>query len=182
MISFDSLATGQSLIALQAIEGKQVPQGTSITIAPNQKAIITQALGQSLTVNVGGQLARIDTKDFSKFGISEPQSANAEGSIEDKIWHILKQTYDPEIPINIVELGLIYDLTISTLIDNSTHVSIDMTLTSPGCGMGPILANDLKTKIEYISGVDRVAIQIVFDPPWDASRMSEEARLESGLF
>jgi len=84
--------------------------------------------------------------------------------------------------VNIVELGLIYDLRISTLIDGRTHVRVDMTLTAPGCGMGPIMAGDIKEKIEVLPGVDQADIQMVFDPPWDASRMTEEARLEAGLF
>ncbi len=98
------------------------------------------------------------------------------------MWDVLKQSYDPEIPVNIVELGLIYDLRISTLIDGRTHVRVDMTLTAPGCGMGPIMAGDIKEKIEVLPGVDQADIQMVFDPPWDASRMTEEARLEAGLF
>ena len=94
----------------------------------------------------------------------------------------MRQSYDPEIPVNIVDLGLIYDIRISTLIDGRTHIRVDMTLTAPGCGMGPVMARDIKKKIEALSGVDQADIQMVFDPPWDASRMTEEARLEAGLF
>lgn len=182
MIAFDSLKTGQALTALESVEGQQVPQGTPLIIDVGRTVSITQALGQSLTVDVNGRLARINSDDFLKFGVILSSKVDSKGPIKDQIWDILRQTYDPEIPVNVVELGLIYDLRISTLIDSRTHISIDMTLTAPGCGMGPILADDLKTKIESIDGVDQATIQIVFDPPWDASRMTEEARLEAGLF
>jgi probable FeS assembly SUF system protein SufT len=127
---------------------------------------------------------RIETDDLAKLGVEAPEQTDTQGalSLEDQVWDVLKQSYDPEIPVNIVELGLIYDLRISTLIDGRTHVRVDMTLTAPGCGMGPIMARDIKEKIEALSGVDQADIQIVFDPPWDASRMTEEARLEAGLF
>ena len=184
MLSFDDLTKGQSLTALDHLTGKQVPQGIALTIGIGDTVIVTQALGNTLTLDVGGRLVRVETDDLHKLGVSVPVSNIVPNgsTLEGKIWSVLKESYDPEIPVNIVELGLIYDLRISTLIDGRTHVQIDMTLTAPGCGMGPIMARDIKEKIETLKGVDQCHIQMVFDPPWDVSRMTEEARLEAGLF
>jgi probable FeS assembly SUF system protein SufT len=184
MLAFETLQKGQSLTALETLSGQQVPQGVHITIGQGDSVCVTQALGDTLTVDLGGRLARIDTTDLAKLGVQQPKPTEAQqtGQLEERIWDVLKQSYDPEIPVNIVELGLIYDLRISTLIDGRTHVAVDMTLTAPGCGMGPIMARDIKDKIQALSGVDQADIHMVFDPPWDASRMTEEARLEAGLF
>ena len=183
MIAFSEISSGQIIVAQSEVIGKQVPQGVPLHIAKDQEVRVTQALGNSITVDVGSRLARIETEDLAKFGIAPPDALDAtEGTLEERIWEVLKQSYDPEIPVNIVELGLIYDLRVSTLIDGRTHVSVDMTLTAPGCGMGPVMTRDIQEKIEALDGVDQAAIQLVFDPPWDASRMTEEARLEAGLF
>ena len=183
MIAFDDLVSGQTLEVLETVAGKQVPQGVTLTIHAGQAVTVTQALGNSITVDIGSRLVRIETEDLIKLGVTAPRLPGAsEGSLEEQIWEVLKQSYDPEIPVNIVELGLIYDLRIATLIDGRTHVTVDMTLTAPGCGMGPVMTRDIQTKIEALDGVDQAAIQLVFDPPWDASRMTEEARLEAGLF
>ena len=183
MIAFSEVSSGQIIVAQSEVIGKQVPQGVALHIAKDQEVRVTQALGNSITVDVGSRLARIETEDLAKFGIAPPDALDAtEGTLEERIWEVLKQSYDPEIPVNIVELGLIYDLRVSTLIDGRTHVSVDMTLTAPGCGMGPVMTRDIQEKIEALDGVDQAAIQLVFDPPWDASRMTEEARLEAGLF
>jgi probable FeS assembly SUF system protein SufT len=184
MIPFAELDKGSELTVLDNLTGKQVPQGVPLTIGAGETVIITQALGDTLTLDIGGRLVRIETEDLAKLGVASPGKTDKPkgSSLADKIWDVLKQSYDPEIPVNIVELGLIYDLRISTLIDGRTHVRVDMTLTAPGCGMGPIMAHDIKTKIETLREVDQADIQMVFDPPWDASRMTEEARLEAGLF
>jgi len=184
MIPFADLAKGSELTVLENLIGKQVPQGLPLTLGVGEVVTVTQALGDTLTLDIGSRLVRIETEDLAKLGVDTPTQTNKNlaTSLEDQIWDVLKQSYDPEIPVNIVELGLIYDLRISTLIDGRTHVRIDMTLTAPGCGMGPIMARDIKDKIEALPGADQADIQMVFDPPWDASRMTEEARLEAGLF
>ena len=184
MIPFAELDKGSELTVLDNLTGKQVPQRVPLTLGMGETVVVTQALGDTLTLDIGGRLVRIETEDLAKLGVASPgKTDNPTGSsLEDQIWDVLKQSYDPEIPVNIVELGLIYDLRISTLIDGRTHVRVDMTLTAPGCGMGPIMAHDIKTKIEALREVDQADIQMVFDPPWDASRMTEEARLEAGLF
>ena len=184
MIPFAELDKGSELTVLENVTGEQVPQGIPLTLGIGETVTVTQALGDTLTLDIGSRLVRIETNDLAKLGVAAPEQTDTEGalSLEDQVWDVLKQSYDPEIPVNIVELGLIYDLRISTLIDGRTHVRVDMTLTAPGCGMGPIMARDIKEKIEALSGVDQADIQMVFDPPWDASRMTEEARLEAGLF
>lgn len=184
MQPLDVLTRGDLLTALRSVVGQQVPQGTPLTIDQGSSVRVTQALGDSLTVDVGGRLCRIATEDLAALGVAaiEQPEIRARDGLSDRVWQVLKQSYDPEIPVNIVELGLIYDLRISTLIDGRTHVTIDMTLTAPGCGMGPIMTRDIKTKLEALDDVDQADVRLVFDPPWDASRMTEEARLEAGLF
>jgi len=184
MIAFAELDKGSELTVLENVTGKQVPQGIPLTLGIGEIVTVTQALGDTLTLDIGSRLVRIETEDLAKLGVEVPEQVDTEGSLslEDQVWDVLRQSYDPEIPVNIVELGLIYDLRVSTLIDGRTHVRVDMTLTAPGCGMGPIMARDIRDKIEALSGVDQADIQMVFDPPWDASRMTEEARLEAGLF
>ena len=181
MIPFATLDKGSELSVLENVTGKQVPQGIPLTIGVGETVTVTQALGDTLTLDIGSRLVRIETDDLARLGVEAPKQHGTLDTLS-QVWDVLKQSYDPEIPVNIVELGLIYDLRISTLIDGRTHVRVDMTLTAPGCGMGPIMARDIKEKIEALPGVDQADIQMVFDPPWDASRMTEEARLEAGLF
>ena len=184
MIPFAELDKGSELSVVESVTGKQVPQGTPLTLGVGEIVTVTQALGDTVTLDIGSRLVRIETEDLGKLGVQAPENtvSKPSASLESQVWEVLKQSYDPEIPINIVDLGLIYDLRISTLIDGRTHICIDMTLTAPGCGMGPVMARDIKEKIEKLGGVDQADIQMVFDPPWDASRMTEEARLEAGLF
>ncbi|HAN79988.1 MAG TPA: putative Fe-S cluster assembly protein SufT [Gammaproteobacteria bacterium] len=184
MIPFAELDKGSELSVVENVTGKQVPQGTPLTLGVGEIVTVTQALGDTVTLDIGSRLVRIETEDLGKLGVQAPENTVSKlpASLESQVWEVLKQSYDPEIPVNIVDLGLIYDLRISTLIDGRTHICIDMTLTAPGCGMGPVMARDIKQKIEKLDNVDQADVQMVFDPPWDASRMTEEARLEAGLF
>ena len=184
MIPFTELVKGSELSVLENVTGKQVPQGTPLTLGVGEIVTVTQALGDTVTLDIGSRLVRIETLDLVKLGVQAPEHvvSDLSASLESQVWEVLRQSYDPEIPVNIVDLGLIYDIRISTLIDGRTHIRVDMTLTAPGCGMGPVMARDIKEKIEALSGVDQADIQMVFDPPWDASRMTEEARLDAGLF
>ncbi|MBU25069.1 MAG: putative Fe-S cluster assembly protein SufT [Gammaproteobacteria bacterium] len=184
MIAFAELEKGSELSVLQNVTGRQVPQGSLLTLGVGEIVTVTQALGDTVTLDIGSRLVRIETEDLEKLGVKAPEQAVSDLSVslERQVWEVLKQSYDPEIPVNIVELGLIYDLRVSTLVDGRTHIRVDMTLTAPGCGMGPVMARDIKDKIEALGGVDQADIQMVFDPPWDATRMTEEARLEAGLF
>ena len=158
-----------------------VPAGTRITIPKDTFVSLTQDLGGNYTVNVGGNLARVDGTDADALGLEpvelafpEPTSAGVD---PDQVWQALASIYDPEIPVNIVELGLIYDCRIQ-----GSEVAITMTLTAPGCGMGPVLVDDVKYRVGKVPNVERVAVELVFDPPWSRERMSEAAQLELGIF
>lgn len=169
-------------------EAVLIPSGTPILIQHGTNVYITQALGGSVTVNVNGNLARIAGKDLDAVGM-EPHPAQAgetraDGHVdEDQVWEQLRTCYDPEIPINIVDLGLIYECDISKLPDGrGGRVEVVMTLTAPGCGMGEFLVEDVKTKLQQIPNVAEVDVQLTFDPPWTQDRMSEAARLQTGMY
>lgn len=175
-------------IVKRDVEGTLIPYGQSVTLIPGTEVLVTQALGGSYTVNVNGNLVRIDGKDGDAIGkepIKAPEkklSSNLGDVDETVLWEQLKTCYDPEIPVNIVDLGLIYDLTITPEEDSkSFHVGVQMTLTAPGCGMGPVIAKDVEEKLAAISGVIKVDVVLVFDPPWNADMMTEAAKLELGL-
>ena len=163
-----------------------VPSGARIMLHKDTEVTITQSLGNSYTVAVYGNLARIDGKDADALGktpVDPLADLPEDTSIEDQVWLQLKSVYDPEIPVNIVDLGLVYQCNITPDLTDNTgyHVKIIMTLTAPGCGMGPVIAHDAKQKILFIPGVKNVDIEIVFDPPWDQSKMSDTAKLELGM-
>ncbi len=146
----------------------------------------SQSLGGSFTVYVDGHLLRIAGQDADALGKepvpppSLPENAST-ADVEDAVWGQLKTCYDPEIPINIVDLGLVYRCEITATEDGQHHVGIDMTLTAPGCGMGDILVEDARSKVALIPTVSRVIVELVFDPPWDRTMMSQEAQLQTGM-
>ncbi|NVJ51033.1 MAG: putative Fe-S cluster assembly protein SufT [Gammaproteobacteria bacterium] len=160
-----------------------VPAGTRITIPKDTFVTITQALGGNYTVSVNGNLARIDGTDAAAIGYQAQEldfEPAADGLIqEEQVWQALKTIFDPEIPVNLVDLGLIYKVAID---QSKKAVVIDMTLTAPGCGMGPVLISDVKYRVAKVPFVDSVEVDLVFDPPWSREMMSEEAQLETGLF
>jgi probable FeS assembly SUF system protein SufT len=163
-----------------------IPSGDAVTLPEGSSGYITQALGGSFTVFIEGNLFRVAGTDADAIGkdpIKPPElSTNpTKNEIESVIWEQLKTCYDPEIPINVVDLGLIYKCELVREPDGTRVVKIEMTLTAPGCGMGPILTEDVREKIEIIPTVDRADVELVFDPPWNRSMMSEEALLEAGL-
>ena len=161
-----------------------IPSGAHIYLQQGTEVTITQELGGSYTVNIYGNLARIAGKDadaLGKEGNAGIQELPQGSSLQDYVWQQLKSCFDPEIPVNIVDLGLIYDCQITA--DGDEHlIKITMTLTAAGCGMGPVLAGDVKQKILSLPKVKEVEVELVFDPPWDRSMMSDEAKLELGIF
>ena len=163
-----------------------IPAGDPLTLREGTSGFITQALGGSFTVYVEGNLFRIAGSDADAIGKEPvpppavPENAT-DADIENVIWEQLKTVYDPEIPINVVDLGLVYRLDIENRPEGGRFVSIDMTLTAPGCGMGPVLLQDAQEKIAVIPTVEDVRVELVFDPPWSQAMMSEEARLQTGL-
>lgn len=161
-----------------------VPSGARVMLHEGTEVTITQALGNSFTVSVYGNLARIDGKDADALGkeVYNPLSDLPEGSsIEDMVWAQLHSVYDPEIPVNIVDLGLVYKCMVEGQ-PNQYLVKIEMTLTAPGCGMGPVIVEDVKQKVNAVPGVIESQVELVFDPPWDQSMMSDVAKLELGIF
>jgi len=163
-----------------------IPVGDRITLREGTSGFITQALGGSFTVYVEGNLFHIAGADADALGkepVEPPQVPEnpTDEDIADVIWQQLKTCYDPEIPINIVDLGLIYRFELIALPDGQRSVNVDMTLTAPGCGMGEILVQDAQEKIAIIPTIADVHVDLVFDPPWNQSMMSDEARLQTGL-
>ena len=166
-----------------------VPNAVPITLPAGSQVFITQNLGGSITVNINGNLARIDGKDADALGL-EPQvkttntPKTADGPVDlDLVWAALKKCFDPEIPVNIVDLGLIYECTTTPINDNTgNRVDITMTLTAAGCGMGPVLTADVEALMRNVPNVTEVKIDLVFDPPWSQEKMSEAAKLELGMF
>lgn len=168
-------------------EAVLVPQGTHISLPEGSVVFVIQALGGSYTVNINGNLARIEGRHGDAFGFEVEEeifesSDTADGEVDESlVWRQLKTCYDPEIPIDIVDLGLIYKCEIKPLGDNGNQVDIEMTLTAPGCGMAQSLIDDVRSKVERIPNVTEVNVDLVFDPPWDQSMMSEAARLQTGM-
>ncbi|MDQ6950314.1 MAG: putative Fe-S cluster assembly protein SufT [Mariprofundales bacterium] len=173
------------------IDAIMIPLGTPVVIPKGAKIAITQQLGGSYTVEVGGNLARVDGKDAAALGVSdntaeEPLTQpidDTPGIIEeDRVREELKTCYDPEIPVNIVDLGLVYDIHIVDDDDGNSIVEIIMTLTAPGCGMGPFIIEDVRSKVLALRHVHDVHVELVFDPPWDRAMMSDTAKLQLGMF
>jgi len=178
----------QGAILQRDCDAVLIPAGTKVKLIAGEPVTITQQLGGSFTVYINGNLARIDARDADALGKTGPQNfqpsetAVTHGPVdEEAIWEKLRTCYDPEIPVNIVDLGLIYDLQILSLPNGDNRVEIKMTLTAPGCGMGPILQQDVENKLLSIPGVSEAAVFLVWDPPWSREMMSEAALLELGL-
>lgn len=163
-----------------------VPQGEEVTLPAGQIGYITQALGGSFTVYVDGNLFRIAGDDADALGKEKPEpltvpenATNAD--VEKLCWQQLHGVFDPEIPVNVVDLGLVYDLSLEKRDDGQRRVYVKLTLTAPGCGMGDILVDDARTKLLMIPTVAEADVDLVFDPPWNHTMMSEEAKLETGM-
>ncbi|MEO6155798.1 MAG: putative Fe-S cluster assembly protein SufT [Thermomonas sp.] len=163
-----------------------VPQGEAVTLPAGTIGYITQSLGGSWTVFVEGNLMRIAGVDADAIGkqppepIELPQGATDE-DVEALIWRQLRTCFDPEIPVNIVDLGLVYSAEVHTREDGQREVAVNMTLTAPACGMGDILVEDVRSKIEMIPTIVEADVELVFDPPWNRTMMSDVARLETGM-
>ena len=169
------------------VPAREIPSGTPITLRAGDPVIITQSLGGSYTVMTPvGFLARIDGKDADAIGepVATVDAAAQEGrTTEEQAWDQLRTCFDPEIPVNIVDLGLIYDCTVTDADESGQRqAQVKMTLTAPGCGMGQVLADDVKRKLEGLPGIATADVEVVFDPQWNQNMMSEAARLELGLF
>jgi probable FeS assembly SUF system protein SufT len=167
------------------VEAIIVPAGVNVKLREGQQGFITQALGGSFTIYIEGNLFRIPGKDADALGkeVGDVPQLPPNASDEDVrtlAWQQMKFCYDPEIPINVVDLGLVYSCDV-TAEEDGRVVSVTMTLTAPGCGMGEVLVQDVRDKVEIIPTVKRADVELVFDPPWNQSMMSEAARLQTGM-
>ncbi len=167
-------------------EAVEIPAGYTVVIPKGTVAYITQALGGTYTLQVPslGGLYRIAGKDAEAIGKSPEEGlfAAAEGGdVESQVWAVLRTCYDPEIPVNIVDLGLVYDLQVSDLPGGGKRVDVKMTLTAPGCGMGGYIAHDARQKILEIEGVEEAEVELVWDPPWSPQMISAEGRRLLGM-
>jgi len=178
--------TNEPIALSRDVKAIIIPAGEELTLREGTTGFITQSLGGSFTVYVEGNLFRIAGADADALGkepVPPPEVPDnpSDADIEAVIWSQLKTCYDPEIPVDIVELGLIYRCQIESLGNGQRSVTVDMTLTAPGCGMGDVLVQDAREKIAVIPTVSDVDVQLVFDPPWNQNMMSDEARLQTGL-
>jgi probable FeS assembly SUF system protein SufT len=177
----------QPFVVNREVRAVIVPAGVEVKLKPGQAGYITQALGGSFTVYVDGNLFRISGEDGEAIGqelLQAPElPPNAtEKDVEELAWAQMRTTYDPEIPINIVELGLVYECEVKADEDGTRSIYVKMTLTAVGCGMGEVLVADVKEKLERIPTVREAQVELTFDPPWNQSMMSEAARLQTGMF
>lgn len=176
----------EPVIIHRDVEAVMVPSGQAITLKIGLAGYITQALGGSFTLYIEGNLYRISGEQADAIGkevVKPPQlPPNAtEEDVRTLAWEQMRSCYDPEIPINIVDLGLVYDCAVAPNEDQTRNVQVTMTLTAPGCGMGDVLVQDVKEKIASIPTVHQVDVTLTFDPPWTQSMMSEAARLQTGM-
>jgi len=174
----------EEIIMRRDCQAVLIPAGTTVTLQAGVPVTITQALGGSFTVMVHGNLARIASADADALGKEAAASTVAAepGKLtEEQVYEVLRTCYDPEIPVNIVELGLVYDLQILPLPDGARRVEVKMTLTAPGCGMGPVLQQDVESRLLALPGVKEAAVLLVWDPPWNRDMLSDEAKLQLGM-
>jgi probable FeS assembly SUF system protein SufT len=182
--------SSEQKILTRDVEASVVPIGTKVTLQKGEQAHITQSLGGTYTVIVNGNMFRIESKDADALGLEVSAAPAAttvttgpltQEQLEKKVWESLKTCYDPEIPVNIVDLGLIYDCHLTPIGENNYKADVKMTLTAPGCGMGPVLAQDVQNKLISLEPIDEANVELVWDPPWNQGMMTEAAKLQLGL-
>jgi probable FeS assembly SUF system protein SufT len=170
------------------VDGIQIPDGTPYRVPAGTSVRVAQALGDTYTLVLPwGQMVRIEATDADAIGkepLAAPPPEQRGGTLDEQVWEQLRTCYDPEIPVNIVDLGLIYDCTLEPPAsgDEGQRAHVKMTLTAPGCGMGQVLADDVKRKLEGLPGIREAEVEVVFDPPWNPNMMTEAAKLQLGMF
>ena len=177
--------TRKSIRLSRDVEANMVPSGDKVTLAEGNLVQITQSLGGNHTVIINGNMAQISSDNADALGIKVEEdlhNSTSSSFSEQLVWDQLKTCYDPEIPVNIVELGLIYDLNIKNEEDGEKNITIMMTLTAPGCGMGPVIADEVERKVSALNSVKSVKVELVWEPQWNQGMMSEAAQLELGMF
>ena len=179
--------SGEEVTLTRDTRAVMIPAGNAVLIPEGTEVQVMQALGGAFTVYLGGQLARIAGKDADALGkepMKQPELPDdaTDEDVQALAWEQMKTCYDPEIPINIVDLGLVYRCEFRKADDGDLVAEIDMTLTAPGCGMGDIIAFDVKEKVEMVPRIKEARVDLVFDPPWNQGMMSDEARLKTGMY
>ena len=173
------------------VEASIVPSGTRVTLTKGEQARVTQSLGGTFTVIVQGNMFRIEGRDADALGLEVArQPARPAGSgplsqeqLQEQVWSELKNVYDPEIPVNVVDLGLIYDCRLTPQAESGTYrAEVKMTLTAPGCGMGPVLQQEVSNRLMSMEGIEEAEVELVWDPPWNQGMMTDAARLQLGLY
>jgi len=179
------MSASQEIQLTRDCDAVQIPSGNPVVLPAGTGVIITQRLGGSFTVATQAGLVRIEPKDADALGVDAdapaPEKKSYDGPTEEAVWAQLKTVYDPEIPVNVVDLGLIYDCIVESAEEGSHKVLVKMTLTAPGCGMGPTIAADARSKILSLEGIDEAEVELVWDPPWNQSMISEAGRMKLGL-
>ena len=179
----------ENVVVNRDCQAIQIPHGNTITLPEGTLAIVTQSLGGTYTLQIPsmGGLFRIADADADAIGkqstaaAATPSDTSATDASEDAVWEALRNVYDPEIPVNIVDLGLVYDLTIEASPEGGSSVQVAMTLTAQGCGMGPSIAMDAQRRIESLPGVGEAHVRVVWDPPWNPNMISPEGRAKLGM-
>ena len=169
---------------LRECDGYLIPAGDKIKLKKGTKVKITQSLGGDFTLYVNGNLVKISGNDADAIGKKikkNLEEITVKKFDEKHIWDVLKTCYDPEIPVNIVDLGLVYDLKAKKKDSEKYDINIKMTLTAPGCGMGPVIAQDVENKILNLSFIEAVLVEVVWEPLWNQNMMTEEAKLKLGM-
>jgi probable FeS assembly SUF system protein SufT len=181
------MAWNEPIALKRECETVEIPSGIRVVLPAGMAVRIMQFLGSGYTVtSERGCMHRIDVKDADALGIATPAAAEEPAAREEKfseqlVWNQLRTVFDPEIPVNIADLGLIYSCVSIPLEQGGYKVEIKMSMTAPGCGMGNVLKSDVEGKISRLPEVKEVHVEVVFDPPWNPGRMSEAARLQLGL-
>ena len=167
---------------------RTVPAGETVVLSEGGEVEVVQHLGRSITVRTQlGSLLRIDDDDADAIGLVPPVDGDVEAAVDEggltaeRVLDALRGVYDPEIPVDVVELGLVYRCDVLAEDDGTRRVEIDMSMTAPGCGMGDVLADDAERIVAALAGVDAVEVRLVFEPPWTVERMSDAARLRLGM-
>ena len=178
--------SNEPFIIQREVDAVMVPSGHAIKLQPGLAGFISQALGGSFTLYIEGNLYRLAGSDADAIGkesVRAPElPPNAtEDDVKQLAWQQMRACFDPEIPINIVDLGLIYECNVTPNDDGTRHVEVKMTLTAPGCGMGDVLVQDVREKIEVIPTVREADVELVFEPPWRREMMSPAAQLQTGM-
>ena len=177
----------EPIVVTRDVRAVLVPAGIEVKLRTGSVGYLTQALGGSFTVYVEGNLFRIAGEDADAIGHEPPAKLElppnaTDADVEKMVWDQMRTSYDPEIPINIVDLGLIYHCELKKADDGSRSVAITMTLTAPGCGMGDTLVADVREKVLMVPTITSADVELVFDPPWSRDNMSEAARLQTGMY